>query len=168
MSVINLSIQVPGFLGIDTSKTLGEGEMLRGGVVNGEGDETVPLLSEGAVCHGLWKLPRYNPSNMSVTVIEYESKPLGYWSGGDFQGGGQSAAHVDIMGSVHMIADVLKVVSGDPSDAPEERISTDLTSVAASLVKTLNEYQGRGENLVKNKDIEPILPQYVPVFDQNQ
>jgi hypothetical protein len=157
---------VPGYLGIDTSKTIGNGEMLRGGVVNGEGDETVPLVSEGAVCNGLWKLPRYNPSNMSVTVIEYESNPLGYWSGGDIQGGGQSAAHVDIMGSVHLIRDILRVVSGSDDDVPEERISTDLRRVSANLVAAVNDHRGVGENLVKDKNIQPILPQYVPVFDR--
>lgn len=46
------------------------------GVIMGEGGGTVNLLSSGYMCSHAWKrIPRYNPSNISVIVHEMPHEP---------------------------------------------------------------------------------------------
>ncbi|KAL2887262.1 Phospholipid diacylglycerol acyltransferase [Ceratocystis lukuohia] len=40
------------------------------GVIMGEGDGTVNLLSTGYMCNKGWKMPRYNSAGAKVTVVE--------------------------------------------------------------------------------------------------
>ncbi|KTW31053.1 phospholipid:diacylglycerol acyltransferase [Pneumocystis jirovecii RU7] len=64
------------------------------GVVMGEGDGTVNILSTGFMCVKGWKQRRYNPANISVVVHEMLHQPdrLG------LRGGSRTADHVDILG----------------------------------------------------------------------
>jgi phospholipid:diacylglycerol acyltransferase len=45
------------------------------GVVMGEGDGTVNLLSSGYMCTKGWKMKRYNPAGVKVTTFEMKHEP---------------------------------------------------------------------------------------------
>ena len=45
------------------------------GVVVGEGDGTVPLLSSGYMCSKGWKMKRYNPAGVQVKTYEMLHEP---------------------------------------------------------------------------------------------
>jgi phospholipid:diacylglycerol acyltransferase len=45
------------------------------GVVMGEGDGTVNLLSTGYMCNKGWRMSRYNPSGIKVTTYEMPHEP---------------------------------------------------------------------------------------------
>ena len=57
------------------------------GVVMGEGDGTVSLLSSGFMCVKGWKMPRYNPANISVYTYEMKHQPTDF----DIRGGPKTA-----------------------------------------------------------------------------
>nr|GMD71299.1 putative phospholipid:diacylglycerol acyltransferase 2 [Ipomoea batatas] len=83
---------------------------LRGGVHFVDGDGSVPLLSAGFVCAKPWQgTTRFNPSGIPTYIREYQHKPPSSLLEGR---GTQSGAHVDIMGNVAFIEDVLRVAAG--------------------------------------------------------
>lgn len=45
------------------------------GVVTGEGDGTVSLLSAGYMCAKGWKMKRYNPAGIPVKIYEMPHQP---------------------------------------------------------------------------------------------
>lgn len=57
---------------IDTSLMTGKVDH---GVIPGEGDGTVPLLSSGYMCAKGWKIKRYNPAGVQVKVYEMPHEP---------------------------------------------------------------------------------------------
>lgn len=57
---------------IDTTLTTGEVDH---GVAMGEGDGTVPLLSNGYMCAKGWHIKRYNPAGVQVKVYEMPHEP---------------------------------------------------------------------------------------------
>ena len=57
---------------IDTGLTLGTVDH---GVVMGEGDGTVPLLSNGYMCAKGWRINRYNPAKVKIKVYEMPHEP---------------------------------------------------------------------------------------------
>lgn len=59
---------------MDTGVTL-EGGNVDHGVVMGEGDGTVNLLSSGYMCAKGWKMKRYNPAGAKVTTFEMPHEP---------------------------------------------------------------------------------------------
>ena len=57
---------------IDTSLMMGEVDH---GVIMGEGDGTVPLLSNGYMCAKGWRLKRFNPAGVQIKVFEMPHEP---------------------------------------------------------------------------------------------
>lgn len=90
---------------IDTDLTEGEVDH---GVIMGEGDGTVNLLSTGYMCNHGWKLKRYNPAGASVTVVEMPHEPERF----NPRGGPKTADHVDILGRQNLNELVLRVAAG--------------------------------------------------------
>ncbi len=71
-----------------------------------------------------------NPGGAVVKIREYEHKPIGVWNGG-MQEGPQSGDHVNIMGNVDMIRDVIDAVTGHGA-ALDERVVSDVFLIAAN------------------------------------
>ncbi|KAM7257015.1 hypothetical protein ACFE04_012756 [Oxalis oulophora] len=95
---------------IDSSVDGDQDSCLKGGVYFGDGDESVPVLSAGYMCAKGWKgKTRFNPSGISAYSREYNHKPPTSFLEGR---GLQSGRHVDIMGNVALIEDVLRVAGG--------------------------------------------------------
>lgn len=57
---------------IDSSVNEEEGDH---GVIVGEGDGTVPLLSSGYMCSKGWKMKRYNPAGIPIKTVEFAHEP---------------------------------------------------------------------------------------------
>jgi phospholipid:diacylglycerol acyltransferase len=98
--------QVTG-LNITIDTTLTRGEIDRG-IIMGEGDGTVNLLSTGYMCNRGWKMKRYNPAGIKITVVEMPHEPERF----NPRGGPNTADHVDILGRKKLNELILKVAAG--------------------------------------------------------
>ncbi|XXH01126.1 hypothetical protein Hte_007477 [Hypoxylon texense] len=101
--------EFPGFTNlnvtIDTGLTVDE---IDHGVIMGEGDGTVNLLSTGYMCSKGWHMKRYNPAGVKITVVEMPHEPERF----NPRGGPNTADHVDILGRQNLNELVLRVVAG--------------------------------------------------------
>ncbi|EEB08035.1 phospholipid-diacylglycerol acyltransferase Plh1 [Schizosaccharomyces japonicus yFS275] len=107
---------------IDSS--VDDGTEIENGVVLGEGDGTLPLLSLGFMCRKGWKLPRYNPANISITTHELLHKPDSF----DLRGGPSSSEHVDILGNTELNEYILKIAAGKGHEI-ENHIVSDIDEI---------------------------------------
>lgn len=98
-------------------------------VLLGDGDGTVSLLTH-TMCHEWQKgsKSRYNPGNMSVTIVEIKHEPDRF----DIRGGAKTADHVDILGSAELNELVLKVAAGK-GDVIESRYVSRLREIVAEM-----------------------------------
>lgn len=100
-----------------------------------EGDGTVPLISLGYMCTHGWR-GSLNPAAARVVTRDYKLTPISFsravmseWWEGALQltelarGGATAADHVDVMGNVELIRDILSIVvqRGDGAPAPPEQ-----------------------------------------------
>lgn len=82
---------------------------VKAGVVNGEGDGTVSLMSSGTMCVEGWKRKLYNPAGIKVVTHELKHEPLAF----DPRGGPTTADHIDILGSTLVNEAVVQIASGN-------------------------------------------------------
>jgi phospholipid:diacylglycerol acyltransferase len=94
-------------LNITIDTTLIQGEVDHG-VVMGEGDGTVNLLSTGYMCNRGWHYKRYNPAGAKITVVEMPHAPERFHP----RGGPTTADHVDILGRQNLNELILRVAAG--------------------------------------------------------
>jgi phospholipid:diacylglycerol acyltransferase len=79
------------------------------GVIFGEGDGTVNLLSTGYMCAHGWKhISRYNPAGVQITTHEMPHEPDRFSP----RGGPNTGDHVDILGRSSLNDLILRVVGG--------------------------------------------------------
>lgn len=78
------------------------------GVILGEGDGTVNLISSGYMCNRGWHMKRYNPAGAKVTVVEMPHEPERF----NPRGGPRTADHVDILGRQNLNELILRVAAG--------------------------------------------------------
>lgn len=109
-----------------------DGSCLKGGVHFVDGDESVPVLSAGLMCAKGWRgKTRFNPSGISTYVREYRHKPPSSLLEGR---GLQSGGHVDIMGNVALIEDVMRVAAGATgAELGGDEIYSDILKMAARI-----------------------------------
>ncbi|KAI1248097.1 hypothetical protein MGN70_010346 [Eutypa lata] len=103
---------------MDTGLTVEE-EGVDHGVVLGEGDGTVNLLSSGYMCSRGWRLKRYNPAGAKVTVVEMPHEPDRF----NPRGGPNTADHVDILGRQNLNELLLKVAAGRGAEIQDHVVS---------------------------------------------
>lgn len=101
---------------IDTGLTQGE---IDHGVILGEGDGTVNLLSSGYMCNRAWKYKRYNPAGVKVTVVEMPHEPERF----NPRGGPHTADHVDILGRQMLNELILRVAAGKGDSITDNVVS---------------------------------------------
>lgn len=97
------------------------------GVILGEGDGTVNLLSSGYMCNRGWQMKRYNPAGVKVTVVEMPHEPERF----NPRGGPNTADHVDILGRATLNELILRVASGQGD------------TIASSVVSNISQYADR-------------------------
>ncbi|KAI0015854.1 LACT-domain-containing protein [Xylariomycetidae sp. FL0641] len=95
------------------------------GVIMGEGDGTVNLLSTGYMCSRGWRMKRYNPAGVKVSVVEMPHEPERF----NPRGGPNTADHVDILGRANLNELLLKVAAGH-GDTIEDHIVSDILAYA--------------------------------------
>lgn len=98
------------------------------GVVLGEGDGTVNLLSTGYMCAKGWKIPRYNPGNVQVKTVEMKHEP-DEWNP---RGGPKTGDHVDILGRSSLNELILRIAGG-LGDSVEESFSSRIREYAEKI-----------------------------------
>lgn len=107
---------------IDTALTQGEVDH---GVVMGEGDGTVNLMSTGYMCNQGWKLKRFNPAGVKITVVEMPHEPERF----NPRGGPNTADHVDILGRQMLNELILRIAAGK-GDAIEDSVVSNIREYA--------------------------------------
>lgn len=98
------------------------------GVIMGEGDGTVGLLSSGYMCNQGWKFKRHNPAGVKITVYEMPHEPDRFSP----RGGPNTADHVDILGRQGLNELVLRVAAGKGSTI-NNNIVSDIKKYAANI-----------------------------------
>ncbi|KAF8866329.1 LACT-domain-containing protein [Acephala macrosclerotiorum] len=101
---------------IDTSLTQGNVDH---GVILGEGDGTVNLLSVGYMCNKGWNMHRYNPAGAKIKVFEMPHEPDRFSP----RGGPNTGDHVDILGRSSLNDLILRVAAGKGDDIGENIVS---------------------------------------------
>ncbi|EPS29726.1 Phospholipid:diacylglycerol acyltransferase [Penicillium oxalicum] len=105
--LVNLNVS------IDTTVTINEN--IDHGVLMGEGDGTVNLLSTGYMCAKGWRIKRYNPAGAKIKVFEMPHEPDRFSP----RGGPNTGDHVDILGR-SSLNDLILRVAGGRGDEIEE------------------------------------------------
>lgn len=98
------------------------------GVILGEGDGTVNLLSTGYMCSKGWKMKRYNPANVTIKTVEMKHEP-DTWNP---RGGPNTGDHVDILGRSGLNDLILKIAGG-LGDQVEESYSSSIREYADKI-----------------------------------
>ena len=98
------------------------------GVVMGEGDGTVNLLSSGYMCNRGWKINRYNPANIPVVTYEMPHEPDRF----NPRGGPNTGDHVDILGRASL-NDLILRVAGGKGHLITDTIYSDIQSYSAKV-----------------------------------
>ncbi|CAI9761550.1 unnamed protein product [Fraxinus pennsylvanica] len=117
---------------IDSSADGSNNGCLKGGTYFVDGDESVPVLSAGFMCAKGWRgKTLFNPSGISTYIREYKHKaPANLLEGR----GSESGAHVDIMGNVALIEDVLRVAAGaSGTELGRDRIYSDIMKMSKKI-----------------------------------
>ena len=89
------------------------------GVVMGEGDGTVNLLSLGYMCNKGWNMKRYNPAGVQVKVYEMPHEPDRFSP----RGGPNTGDHVDILGRQSLNDLILRIAAGKGEEIGENVVS---------------------------------------------
>ena len=100
------------------------GEVDRG-VVMGEGDGTVSLISMGYMCSKGWKIKRYNPAGIHIKVHEMPHEPDRFSP----RGGPNTGDHVDILGR-SSLNDLILRIAGGKGDLVEENVVSNIREYA--------------------------------------
>ena len=98
------------------------------GIIPGEGDGTVSLLSTGYMCARGWRLRRYNPAGARVTTYEMPHEPDRFSP----RGGPNTGDHVDILGRASLNDLVLRVAGGH-GHLIEQNYVTDIREYAEKV-----------------------------------
>ncbi|KAN0101678.1 LACT domain containing protein [Hyaloscypha variabilis] len=101
---------------IDTTLTMGN---IDHGVILGEGDGTVNLLSVGYMCNKGWHMKRYNPAGVKIKVFEMPHEPERFSP----RGGPNTGDHVDILGRSSLNDLILRVAAGKGDEIGENVVS---------------------------------------------
>lgn len=101
---------------IDTSLTR---DNIDHGIILGEGDGTVPLLSMGYMCSHGWNMKRYNPAGVQVKVSEMLHEPDRFSP----RGGPNTGDHVDILGRQSLNELILRIAGGQGDSIPNHIVS---------------------------------------------
>jgi len=131
-------------------------ENIENGIQFDNGDGTVPVVSEGYMCEGGWKMKRYNPAGIDITTREYPHNPYLMW----VRGGPETADHVDILGNHDLLKDILFIVSGN-EHLVEKRVTSDLPEIVKGINKNMKEAEeaylkshGKGNSQAQSKKQE--------------
>jgi phospholipid:diacylglycerol acyltransferase len=124
----------PPFI-LDTSVEEPDNKIVHG-IKYGDGDGSVPLMSLGYMCSGPWrdKKSGFNPSRSQVIVREYLHQPE-FAVDDPMRKGPLSSEHVDILGNVEMMEDLMKIVTDYELIAVEDKILSDIEGIVRRVAE---------------------------------
>jgi phospholipid:diacylglycerol acyltransferase len=103
------------------------------GTRSSDGDISVPLISLGYMCVDRWKnSKKLNPSNIKVTTREYKHKEE-FQVNDPMRGGPYSADHVDILGNVDSVTDLLKIITEFETGDLQDQIVSDIVAISQKI-----------------------------------
>jgi phospholipid:diacylglycerol acyltransferase len=104
-----------------------------------DGDVSVPLVSLGFMCVDGWKdNKRLNPSEVSITTREYLDREE-FRVNDPMRKGPHSADHVDILGNVETILDLLQIVTDfEVSTVNKDKIVSEIESISNRIVSRID------------------------------
>jgi phospholipid:diacylglycerol acyltransferase len=104
------------------------------GIKYADGDGSVPLLSLGYMCAGPWRNKKsgLNPSMSKVIIREYEHRPE-FTVDDPMRKGHYSAEHVDILGHLDMMEDLMKIVTDYEIHTMEDKIISDIEGLVKRI-----------------------------------
>lgn len=122
----------PPFI-LDTSVEDPDNEVVHG-IKYADGDGSVPLTSLGYMCAGPWrdKKSGLNPSGSKVIIREYLHQP-GFAVDDPMRKGPYSSEHVDILGNVEMMEDLMKIVTDHEIDSLQDKIESDIMGIVQRI-----------------------------------
>lgn len=123
-----------------------ESQNIHSGVRFSDGDASVPLISLGYMCQK-WSQPKSKHNPSGIKVFTRESKSEKHTSFSDpGRGGPKSADHVDILGNLGVIEDLVRVATGFEVEKKvnEDRIESDLKEI----MQMIDEHDFGGLNSV--------------------
>jgi phospholipid:diacylglycerol acyltransferase len=129
----------PSGLNITIDTTLSTGAIDHG-VILGEGDGTVSLLSMGYMCNRGWHMKRYNPSGAKIVVREMAHEPDRFSP----RGGPNTGDHVDILGRTSLNEMILRIAAGRGHEIGDD-VSSRIREYAGK-VKIWDEDEEMGKN----------------------
>jgi phospholipid:diacylglycerol acyltransferase len=104
---------------IDTSFSTKKG-YVNSGVIFGEGDGTVNLLSTAYICSKAWRnITRYNPAKIPITTYEMPHEPDRFSP----RGGPNTGDHVDILGRSSLNDLILRIAGGRGHEIQDRYVS---------------------------------------------
>ena len=105
------------------------------GVIFGEGDGTVNLISTGYMCSKGWRnIKRYNPAGVKITTYEMPHEPDRFSP----RGGPNTGDHVDILGRSSLNDLILRVAAGKGHEI-EDKYESRIWEIAERVQITDNE-----------------------------
>ncbi|TAQ87626.1 hypothetical protein B7494_g4079 [Chlorociboria aeruginascens] len=137
-------------LNITMDTTLTQSEIDHG-VIMGEGDGTVNLLSVGYMCNKGWKMHRYNPAGVEIKVFEMPHEPERFSP----RGGPNTGDHVDILGRQSLNDLILRVAAGKGADIEENVVSG--IKGYANKVKIWEEEEWVVESIKRIESVEKVI-----------
>ncbi|KAF2753735.1 LACT-domain-containing protein [Pseudovirgaria hyperparasitica] len=99
------------------------------GIIMGEGDGTVNLLSSGYMCTKGWNMKRYNPAGAKIRVYEMPHEPDRFSP----RGGPNTGDHVDILGRSSLNDLILRIAGGRGEMIAEDHIVSNIREYAARV-----------------------------------
>mmetsp|Transcript_35070 Transcript_35070/g.70894 ORF Transcript_35070/g.70894 Transcript_35070/m.70894 type:complete len:705 (-) Transcript_35070:2760-4874(-) len=102
------------------------------GVKFSDGDGSVPLLSLGYMCEHWKKGGRHNPSGIKVVTREHHSIEE-FTLNDPGRGGPHSGEHVDILGHLHVMEDIIKIATDFEADSVDDQIVSDLKRIVRDI-----------------------------------
>jgi len=128
----NTQIVDPPFI-LDTSVEDPENGIIHG-IKYADGDGSVPLLSLGYMCAGPWrnKESGLNPSGSKIIIREYDHRPE-FTVDDPMRKGPFSSEHVDILGNVEMMEDLMKIVTDHEVETMEDKILSDINGIVRRI-----------------------------------
>jgi phospholipid:diacylglycerol acyltransferase len=130
----SIKVVDPPFI-LDTSVEDPDNEIVHG-IKYGDGDGSVPLMSLGYMCSGPWrdKTSGLNPSGSKVIVREYLHQPE-FVVDDPMRKGPHSSEHVDMLGNVEMMEDLMKIVTDYELDSLEDKILSDIKGIVQRIAE---------------------------------
>lgn len=118
------------------------------GVLNGDGDATVPTISLGFMGTVAWKQKRWNPHGVAVCTKEYQDDET------TKERGIKSGDHVDILGNLELLEDFLTIAAGQ---TVKDRITSTVVECGQEVLHRIETHSVTSAATIKARIKDKVL-----------